>query len=397
MQLLLVLCLACFAGAYSIRLIDPIIPELARSFDVVPATAALLVSAFTFPYALGQPLLGPMADTVGKARVIKIGLGILTICLIVAALAPSLEVIFVARALAGLAGGAIIPVALAMIGDRVAYSDRQIALSQLLSAMLASQFASLIGTGLVASWIGWRYSIGLAAAVAFVAFLVTLIGIKPRRVQRPPIRLKILREGYSEVFSNPRAKVCYAAVFVEGITIFGLLPFVAALMEARGAGGIAQAGIVLASMGIGGLVFTFAVKRLLRRLGGMHNLIRLGGVIAAIGYCGVAAQGSWPFEAAAFLLVGLGFYSVHNSLQTLATELAPEHRGSAVALHAFFFFLGNAAGPPIYSLGFGLLGVSPMILISAAVVATGGFVLAAALRTGSPEAEGAQSRKLAGD
>lgn len=286
MHLLIVLSLACFAGSYSIRLIDPIIPELARTFEVAPAIAALLASAFTFPYALGQPILGPMADTVGKARVIKIGLGVLTLCLVLAALAPSLEVMFAARVLAGLAGGAIIPVAIAMIGDRVGYADRQVALSQLLSAMLVSQLASLIGTGLVASWFGWRFAVGLAAGVALAAFVVTLVGIKPRNIPRPRFRVASLGESYREVFANPRAKICYAAVFVEGVVIFGLLPYVAVMLEARDAGGIAEAGVVLACMGIGGLVFTLAVKRLLRQLGGMRNLIRFGGVIAGSGFWG---------------------------------------------------------------------------------------------------------------
>ncbi len=380
MPLLLVLSLACFAGAYSIRLVDPIIPELARDFAVAPAVAALLASAFTFPYALGQPILGPLADSVGKARVIKVGLGVLCICLTVAAVAPNLEVMFVARALAGLAGGAIIPVAIAVIGDRVDYANRQVALSQLLSAMLASQLVSLIGTGLIASWFGWRYAVGSAAAMAIIAFLVTTFAIRPRKVARPPFRISTLGESWRDVFANNRAVVCYAAVFVEGVAIFGLLPFIAAMIEARGAGSIAEAGMVLACMGIGGLIFTIAVRRLLDRLGGMLNLIRLGGIIAAIGFVGISLQGSWPFEAVAFLFVGLGFYSVHNSLQTLATELAPEHRGSAVALHAFFFFLGHAAGPPLYTVGFAWFGAPATVLAFAVVLAVGGFVLSAALK-----------------
>lgn len=380
MPLLFVLSFACFAGAYSIRLIDPIIPELARAFAVEPAFAALLASAFTFPYALGQPLLGPLADTVGKARVIKIGLAVLSVCLTVVTFAPSIEVMFVARALAGLAGGAIIPVAIAVIGDRVAYENRQVALSQLLSAMLASQLVSLIGTGFIASWLGWRFAVGSAALVATLACVVTIFAIRPRQVERPPFRFTTMLESYADVFANPRAIVCYAAVFVEGIAIFGLLPYISSMIEARGAGGIAEAGIVLACMGIGGLIFTLLVRGLLPRIGGMLNLIRIGGFIAAIGFVGIALEGSWQFEAIAFLFVGLGFYSVHNSLQTLATELAPHHRGSAVALHAFFFFLGHAAGPPIYARGFAALGAPTTVLIFSAVIALGGLVLAWALK-----------------
>ena len=58
----------------------------------------------------------------------------------------------------------------------------------------------------------------------------------------------------------------------------------------------------------------------------------------------------------AFVLVGVGFYMIHNSLQTQATELAPGNRGSAVAAHAFFFFLGQAAGPVVYGHSFAAIG-----------------------------------------
>jgi predicted MFS family arabinose efflux permease len=386
--LIAILSIACFAGAISIRLVDPIIPDIARDMNVAPALVALLATAFAFPYALSQPLLGPMGDTFGKARVIKFGLAALMVCLTAVALAPSMDWMFVARAFAGIAGGAIIPVALAMVGDRVPYERRQVALSQLLSAMLIAQFVSLIGSGLIASYAGWRTALGMGALVAAIALVVSLFALKPRaNVQREPLNVASLKASYADVFQNPLAVVCYAAVFVEGVVIFGLIPYVSVLLEARGAGSLTEAGIVIAGMGIGGLIFTGGVKRLLTRFGSMTNLIRLGGVIVAFGFCGVALQGSWPVEFVSFIFVGFGFYAVHNSLQTQATELAPEHRGAAVALHAFFFFLGHAAGPPIYALLFKLIGPSATILVMGAAAAVGAMVLAWAFLARGPTVE----------
>jgi hypothetical protein len=45
------------------------------------------------------------------------------------------------------------------------------------------------------------------------------------------------------------------------------------------------------------------------------------------------------------VVIGLSYYMLHNCLQTEATELAPTARGSAVALFACGFFLGQALGP----------------------------------------------------
>ncbi|MGF1651053.1 MAG: MFS transporter [Hyphomicrobiaceae bacterium] len=375
MPLILALSIACFAGAISIRLIDPIIPDIARAFMVEPAVAALLVSAFTFPYALGQPILGPLGDSIGKVRVIKAGLGVLTVCLALTAIAPDFETMVVVRALGGLAGGAIIPVALAMVGDRVAYDQRQVALSKILSAMLMAQFVSLIGSGLVADLIGWRYSLGLGALISAIAFVISMFSLKPRNVQREPFTISGLKSNYAEVFANPLALVCFIAVFVEGVLIFGILPYVAILLEKTGRGGVFEAGFVIAGLGIGGLVYTTVVRRVLVRLGGMLRLITFGGTFAAFGFLGIALQAPWPAEALAFGVLGFGFYAIHNSLQTQATELAPHHRGSAVALHAFFFFLGHAAGPPLYALAFDTIGVQATLSVAAVAAVCGGLLL----------------------
>ncbi|MEQ1612505.1 MAG: MFS transporter, partial [Hyphomicrobiaceae bacterium] len=167
-------------------------------------------------------------------------------------------------------------------------------------------------------------------------------------------------------------------VFVEGFCIFGLMPYLAVLLEARGAGGIREAGFVIAGMMVGGILFAVTVRTMLRVLRGQMNLIRAGGLAAGLGLIAYSFAGQWPLEAMAFGLTGVGFYMIHNSLQTQATELAPEARGAAVALHAFFFFLGQACGPIFYQFGFttfGQLSQTPM-LIAGTAMAILGFVVA---------------------
>ena len=357
MPLLVVLACACFVAALSIRVIDPLVPEIARDLVSAPQTIAMLASAFAVPYALSQPFLGPLGDSIGKARVIKGCLLALLLSLIVSTVADSVEVLFISRIAAGLAGGGIIPVSFAIIGDRFDIQHRQVALSRVLGAMLTAILVGSVASGLIASAFGWRAVMGLAAAVTAVALVVAMVSLKPRE-NRPEGRfgLKSIIHGYRVVFQNPRAILCYVAVFVEGVFVFGLLPYIAVLLEQRGAGGVREAGFVLAGMGLGGVLYTVAVPLLLRLLGNMFNLIRMGGILAAIGYGGVALAGPWWIEMVAFAILGFGFYCIHNSLQTQATELAPKNRGAAVSLHAFFFFLGHAAGPPLYAVALGTAG-----------------------------------------
>ena len=122
MPLLMVVSISCFVAGISMRIIDPLVPEIARDFAADPHTVALLATAFTLTYALCQPIIGELGDTLGKVRVIKLCLAGLTLLLALAALAPTLGSLFVARALAGIASGGVFPMAVALVGDRFAFS-----------------------------------------------------------------------------------------------------------------------------------------------------------------------------------------------------------------------------------------------------------------------------------
>jgi len=365
-------------------MIDPLVPAVAADLLTAEANVSLLASAYAIPYALVQPVLGPAGDRLGKVRVIKVCLFFLSFATMLAAFATTIEVMFIARVLGGLAGGGIIPLAIASIGDRVPFEQRQVALSQILTAMIAAVLVGTVGTGFLATLIGWRGVLVTAAVMTGAVFVMATFSLRarPRAVrlgENPGSTRASVLDGYRRIFANRRAYVCYSAVFFEGVLILGLLPYVATLLAARGAGGIFEAGLVLAGMAIGGLVYTQIAARFIGRMGGISNLVRLGGVLAAIGYLGIATQGSWPLEMAAFMLLGFGFYSIHNSLQTQATELAPQHRGAAVALHAFFFFLGQSVGPLFYAAAFDIAPPQPVIA-TVGVVAFGlSMVLAHAL------------------
>jgi len=58
-------------------------------------------------------------------------------------------------------------------------------------------------------------------------------------------------------------------------------------------------------------------------------------------------------------VLGLGMFMIHNSIQTRVTEVAPHARGTAVALHAFHFYLGQTAGPAVFGYMLRYAGAEP--------------------------------------
>src|SRR6187431_1219095 len=125
-----------FVTALSSRCVDPVIPQIAWGLRVDPGAVALLSTAFALPFALVQPILGPVADMAGKIRVMLLCLAVLTIASLVCGLATDFTVLFVARVVSGMATGGIFPVGLALIGDLVPIKQRQVALGRWLIVIM---------------------------------------------------------------------------------------------------------------------------------------------------------------------------------------------------------------------------------------------------------------------
>ncbi|MGP9822543.1 MFS transporter [Salinarimonas sp. NSM] len=357
-----------FASTFSTRIVDPLVPTIAADLAVSVKSIALLATAFALPYALIQPILGPIGDAVGKLRVMRACVAVLTVSLVASAFAPDETTLFVLRVIAGAAAGGVIPLALAAIGDRVGMEGRQVAISRFLVAIILGQLAGSSLSGVLALVIGWRGVFGLAAALAGAALLAVYLA--SRRAGEPTGRFDVgvARDRYRMLLAMPRARALFAFVFVEAAALFGLFPFAAVLLERRDAGGSAEAGLALAGFAIGGLVYSALVRTLLRFLG-MPRMVAAGGLVAAAAVAALVLVADWRLMAAAFLAMGLGFYMMHNSFQTAVTELAAQARGSATALHACFFFLGGALGPALIGAGFALIGEGATLALAAATVA----------------------------
>ena len=94
-------------------------------------TAALLSSAYTFPYALVQPALGVTGDFFGKTRLMNLCLLVIALSALVCAVATSFSLLVAMRIAAGLVAGGIFPVAMALTGDLVPIDQRQVAIGRL--------------------------------------------------------------------------------------------------------------------------------------------------------------------------------------------------------------------------------------------------------------------------
>jgi len=378
---------ASFASGFAMRVADPIVLPVAQHLSVDAATAALLSPAYVLPYALGQLFLGPLGDRFGKQRCMQVcGVG-LALSLALGAFAASFALLMASRIVAGVFAGGLIPLVLAAMGEKPDLVERQVMIGRMLFAIIGGQMAGSAMAGVACQAWGWRSPLILAAVVAAVGAMA-LLRMPPAPRVRPAdgVARPSVFGLYGLVLRHPKAAWIYACALAEGLLFFCLFPFVGALLQSRSsadaAAAASQAGLVLGAFGLGGLVYALAVRRLIAALG-VRRMCLLGSVVSAGCYAAMTASMPWEACAALMLLAGLGFYMIHNSLQTQVTELAAAARGSAVALFAFGFFAGQGigplvAGPLIQSVGFGLL----LLAVAAGMVVLGQVVVRRIVRPG---------------
>ncbi|HEV2558804.1 MAG TPA: MFS transporter [Microvirga sp.] len=372
-----ILAASAFASTFSGRAVEPMVGVMARDLGTTVETTALLSAAFTLPYALIQPILGPVGDAVGKERVMKICLAVLVAALLASVVATDAPMLFALRILAGAAAGGVIPLALALVGDRVDMASRQVAISRFIAAAIVGQLAGSSLAGILAEFIGWRGVFGVTTAMMVAALIATVLGFRDAPAGSA-FDLGKAVERYRVILRNSRAQTLFALVFVEALAVFGLFPYIAPLLESRGEGGAAEAGLVLAGFAVGGLLYSALLSWMLRVLG-LRWMLVAGGVVAGSANLSLGLAGDWRLDAAAMVALGLGFYMLHNSFQTQVTEIAPEARASAVAIHAFAFFVGQALGVVILGIGLRTAGLLPTMALAAAVILGVGLAAAAAL------------------
>ena len=382
------LALAAGASGVSLRLADALLPRLAQEFSVTLGQASQVITVFAVAYGLSQLLFGPLGDRYGKYRVIAWACAASAGTSLLCALAPGHSALLAGRLLAGATAAAVIPLAMAWIGDVVPYERRQAVLARFLIGQITGFAIGVWAGGFAAEHLDWRTPFfGVAGLFGVVAIVLQWV-----RRRLPPAAVAVavatrtvgggagangaggnpVQRGAAEfaaVLAKPWARVVLVTVFVEGAAVYGPFAFVASHLHQRFGLPLSTVGALVMLFAAGGLGFALFARWLVQRLGEVV-LVRTGSVFMAAALWALAWAPAWAWAMPACALMGLGFYMMHNTLQTHATQMAPERRGAAVASFAACFFLGQ-------SLGVGLAGLLVGTVGTGWVLAAGGLGLLA--------------------
>ncbi|MBD2570107.1 MFS transporter [Anabaena lutea FACHB-196] len=327
------------------RVVDPLLRIIANDFGTTVGNTAAIISAYTIPYGLFQLIYGPLGDRIGKLKVMTVGISIFAIGTALCAFVPNLPLLILLRFLTGMFAAAVIPLSIAYIGDNFPYAERQTAIGRYLSALMLGQILSSSLGGIFGQFISWREIFLLFGVTSMLVAIIFWQATRhiPHQSRTQTGNISSSLKPYLQLMTKPAARLVITAVFIEGFFLYGGFAYIGAFIRDNYHLPYITIGILLSGLGMGGLLYSISVKRLVQQLG-EKGLVMVGGLLVGSCYLSITILPSWILFIPGIILLGLGLNMMHSTLQTQATELSPESRGTAVSLFAFNLFLGQGIG-----------------------------------------------------
>ncbi|WP_250574449.1 MFS transporter [Nonomuraea sediminis] len=396
---LAICCLSLFLVGLDTTIVNVGLPSIGAGLHVGTRGLEWTVDAYTIVLAGLLISSGALADRIGRRRVFRIGLVVFAVASVACALAPSIGVLVAARAVQGVGGSMLSPVALAIVVNVITEPKERARAIGVWAAVFGVSMAAgpLVGGALVSA-LGWRSVFWINVPVVAVALVLTALFVPESRAERPRrldgpgqsllivvvgCSVAVLIEGPHLGWGSPAALTGYLAVAVAAAAfgwvesrraeplvdplLFRRPPFVAAvvgavvvfialsatlllntlyLQHSRGMSPVAV-GVVTLPMAVAATVCAPLSGILVGRFGARPPLMLAGGFIAAGGLClvGIGDQTDVRWLALAYLLVGIGFGFANAPItNTAVSGLPPARAGVAAGITSTARQLGSALG-----------------------------------------------------
>lgn len=354
-------------------IVAPILPEIVQQLQIEPGLAANLVSMHCLTIALFSPLLGILADRVGRLKVLVSSLLFYALFGTVGAFMQSFWPLLVTRGLLGAASGGIAAAGLGLLGSMYEGKARSQALGYATSTLTITGIAFPLLGGLVGAT-HWQYAfflygLGLPLALLAKLFLKEHATKTTANAAEPSQKL-------SQVLGHPQALWLLLALGLASISMYAVVIYAPLYLKATIGAGTILNGIVLASRAVGAAVVSaLGARRLSQKLGIFKaTAVGFGLMALTLGTIPLLNQLHWILMTA--VLFGMGFGIVLPNLYSALANLAPSKlRSSVLAAGTGAGFLGQFLSPILLGPVLGYDGLEGVFYAAASVSVVAGFLL----------------------
>jgi len=358
--------------------IAPALPEIANRFEITSRSAALLITVFTLPGILLSPVIGILADRIGRKKVLVPSLIIFGMAGTACAITRDFTLLVVFRFIQGTGAAALGSLNLTVIGDL--FTDRRRISAMGYNSTVLSIGAALypaLGGALV--MLGWNFPF-LLSLLAFPVAALVLFVLKSPEPRSSGNMGEYLTSAFSMI-RNPQVLLLYFASLATFALLYGVLmtyfPF---LMRSRLDSSPLCIGLIISSASIA----TSAGSWNLAPLTEFFSPVKL--IISGFLLYAVSIFMIHSIESELLMVLPVMIYGFANginipSIQARIAESAPDqYRGAFMSFNSMVLRLGQTSGPLVAATAYGLGGTGWVFYTGIIFSMICAFILAVFLR-----------------
>jgi EmrB/QacA subfamily drug resistance transporter len=186
--------LAMFLSALEQTIVAPALPTIGRALGDVELLS-WVVTAYLISTTVVTPLFGKLSDIYGRRRMMLVSIGVFVLGSAACALAPSMEALIVGRALQGVGGGGILPLAQTVIADLLSPRERPLIQSYTSAMFLAASILGPVLGGLLTDHVHWSLIFWINLPLGLVALILTDRALRRLPRNDRPHRLDLAGAG----------------------------------------------------------------------------------------------------------------------------------------------------------------------------------------------------------
>ncbi|MCZ8535033.1 MFS transporter, DHA1 family, multidrug resistance protein [Paenisporosarcina quisquiliarum] len=325
-------------------LIIPVMPTLMREMSLEGSTMGYLVAAFAFAQLLISPIAGKWVDSIGRKKIIVIGMFIFGVSEMLFGLGQDVKVLYISRILGGISAAFIMPAVTAFVADVTSLRDRPKAMGYVAAAISAG-FIIGPGIGGFLAEYGTRLPFFVAAVLGLIGGVFSLVILKE------PERAREEKEGVAKPrFRKVLEPIYLIPMIIILVSSFGLAAFetVYSLFVDHKYGFTPKdIALIITVSGILGIIFqVLTFDRLVGKIGEIRLIQICIGVSTIFIFAMIKVSAYWSILLVTFVIFLL-FDLMRPALTTYLSKIAGNEQGFVGGLNSTFTSIGNIIGPSI--------------------------------------------------
>ena len=347
-RLLWLLALTQFTVIMDFMVMMPLGPQIMHTFGITPAAFATAVSAYSWCSGLSGLFAATYIDRFDRRKLLLTVYALFAVSNLGCALASSFPLLLVARAFAGITGGVLGSVIMAIVGDVVPILRRGAATGTIMTSLSLAAIAGVPAGVMLGAHFNWAAPFVLLVVLSILIWFagMQIVPSLAQHLSRRPPPLNQVLPDLGRLLTNPRHLNAFALTFMIMVSHMLVIPFISPMLVLNHA--VAPAN--LSWMYMGGGFATFFTSRAIGRLAdryGKHRVFRIAALVSLLPVLFVTHLPNLPFVA---MVLFFPFFMVSMSgrmipMQALLTTVPePTRRGAFLSANSALQALGMGCG-----------------------------------------------------